>query len=795
MNNDRECSNLYHPLLGVLADQISEALIVLNESFHVVIFNQHAESLLNYPASLAIGSLFDEVCSKSNIDCFISKDQLIQNRKDTMFEFSSLIHKLPIKWQLHTAIIHSQWFYLMKTMQLEEKYRNETYQLETLIENTPCNLYWVDKHSKMIGCNQNVLTMLNMTREEFRGKTYEELSMLCNWPEGLGDKLKQDDMMVMRTGIPIIGKEDPPMPHADGSCSNFLTSRVPLRNQEGDIVGIAGISMDITALKEARAKAQAANQAKTEFIANMSHDIRTPLSGIVGMSELLKESAKNPEQQQYAEWINQCGEQLLDLLNGILDVASADHVSEYDIHRETFDLKQCLNDLIRLERPSTTLKGLHLQLNVDEEVPQYLISDRTKLHRILLNLLGNAIKFTDQGSITIEVKLLALKKEQALIHFAVIDTGIGIPKDQQDKVFDRFHRVNPSYKGIYTGHGVGLHIAQAYTRLLGSEIQLTSELGVGTTFFFDLWLPFSSNKDFIQSSNSNHTKQEHGNVLNTHFTQATQASIPRLLLVEDNHIALKMLENYATKCNCQFLSISDAEQALQLVQSQEFDLVITDIGLPGMSGDELAREIRSLESHHKKHPMPVIGLTAHADGEIKASCLKAGMNEIFSKPINLNQMHAILNTYLSSKNSIPTEKSEVTADSYGKLGLDLPDTEEELFTLDKYPLLDVDSAIKSIGNEETMHDILQLMMSEEIQHDINHLKSAHEQKDWETIEKLAHKMKGGAVYIGTVKMKYACQYLERYYKAGHRKQLELLYQQLINVVYATQQYISNWLKN
>ncbi|MBI2785028.1 MAG: PAS domain-containing protein [Legionella longbeachae] len=237
-----------------------------------------------------------------------------------------------LNWFTELIEIDNEGFFVLYTTNLgENEKQNEILRLETLIENMPSNVYWVDKNCLMIGCNQNVLAMLNMTSEQFRGKTYEELSSLCNWPEGLAQKLKNDDLHVLQTGQPIFGIEDPPLPHADGSFSNFLTSRVPLHNDFGEIVGVAGISVDISNLKKAREQAEIANQAKTDFIANMSHDIRTPLSGIIGMSEILVDSDINDQERQYALWVKESGEQLLKLLNGVLEVVSVGQMNTEDV--------------------------------------------------------------------------------------------------------------------------------------------------------------------------------------------------------------------------------------------------------------------------------------------------------------------------------------------------------------------------------------------------------------------------------------------------------------------------------
>jgi CheY-like chemotaxis protein/HPt (histidine-containing phosphotransfer) domain-containing protein len=346
--------------------------------------------------------------------------------------------------------------------------------------------------------------------------------------------------------------------------------------------------------------------------------------------------------------------------------------------------------------------------------------------------------------------------------------------------------VTPSSKGIYSGYGVGLHIALAYAKLLGGDIKLTSTPGVGTLFNFDLTFECLNNDLFHPKINTLSTlnkvyKEEEPSFMMNRLCQ--------VLIVEDNTVALKVAEAVASSTGCRVISAKDAEQALALVLSTDFDLILTDIGLPGMSGYDLTRAIRERESKHHKKSVPIIGLTAHAKSQAEKNCLQAGMNDVYSKPITVALMKDILLNYVVQNNASLAENKA----SYGHLGPDLPNTEAELFLLESYELLNIDKAIATIGNEDLVRQVMQLMISEEIDKDIAVINAAHVRGNWEEIEKFAHKMKGGAVYIGTVKMQYACQYLERYQKAGHTRLLEPLYQQLITVVHDTQNHIRAWL--
>nr|WP_232220593.1 histidine kinase dimerization/phospho-acceptor domain-containing protein [Legionella tunisiensis] len=289
-----------------------------------------------------------------------------------------------------------------------------------------------------MGCNDLQAKNARLSsRKDIVGKTNFDMP----WKDQ-AEELNKLNNLVMETGIPHTAEEYAVM--ANGMAI-YISQKVPLRNKNNEIVGVLGISLDITerkkmevALRRAKENAEVANQAKTEFIANMSHDIHTPLSGIVGMSKLLEKQVQDSEQKQYARWINESGEQLLELLKGVLDIVSADNIRESDVQEESFDLRKNIQDISQLVQPTVQMKKIQLHIEIDEAVPQHVITDGTKLHRVFLNLLGNAIKFTDKGSITIKIRVLANESDYVQLRFSIIDTGIGIPDELQVRIFDRF---------------------------------------------------------------------------------------------------------------------------------------------------------------------------------------------------------------------------------------------------------------------------------------------------------------------------------------------------------------------
>ena len=505
------------------------------------------------------------------------------------------------------------------------------------------HVYWISSH------DFTHIQYISPSYERIWGRPREELYFNPDlWITFLhpDDAISHHPIYQMAEKIKLLGEkarysENYRIIRPNGEIRWFMDNGFPLYDENGICFGVTGLAIDVTeqknaeiVLKIAKEAAESANRAKTAFIANMSHDIRTPLSGIVGLSALLEDSVQHPEQKQYAHWINESGGQLLGLLNGILDVVSAENVREDDLHEESFDLSQCIRDIVQLELPTTKLKHLDLRFEINEDVPAYIISDRTKIHRILLNFLGNAIKFTDAGHITIKVTCQAIDNHRAQLQFSVADTGIGIPLELQDSVFDRFYRASPSYKGTYTGHGVGLHIAQSYAKLLNGDITLTSQEGVGTTFYFNL-----SCKIGVDTA-------ERINTTSSTLCPSNKKS-PYILLVEDNPIAMKIVKSIVATAGCQLDAAVDGKQALELATSKTFDLIITDIGLPGISGHEFTRQFRTWETTRPQKPIPIIGLTAHARETAMKECLDCGMNDVFSKPMTPQMMQAIKEKYIN----------------------------------------------------------------------------------------------------------------------------------------------------
>lgn len=360
-----------------------------------------------------------------------------------------------------------------------------------IISYMPNNVYWLDRNCITQGCNNNILKLLDLKKlDEFVGINYDQMAKLAGWTEGQAQSFEKDDREVMETGVGKFNVEEPPLYNKEGEPIYYVSSRVPIFDDKGkEVIGVVGISVDITErkkyeqkLKEEKQRSEAANQAKTEFLANMRHDIRTPLSGIVGCAQIIQSQASNAKKvSEFAEDLVQSSDALLEFLNKVLEsikVASG----EIPLLKKKFDLHQALKLVIQLNQAKAAQKGLLLTLDYDKAIPAYVIGDPIRVQRIILELVTNALKFTQIGEVKLTVKLMKHESHQLVVKIVVSDTGIGIPIDKQQDLYTRFKRFVPSYEGIYSGVGLGLSIIKQFLDDLQAEIYLESQPKQGSSF-------------------------------------------------------------------------------------------------------------------------------------------------------------------------------------------------------------------------------------------------------------------------------------------------------------------------
>ena len=385
---------------------------------------------------------------------------------------------------------------------------------------------------------------------------------------------------------------------------------------------------------EMAAAADTANAAKSEFLANMSHEIRTPLNGIIGMTNLALDTKLTAEQAEYLETVKLSADALLNVISDILDFSKIE-AGKIELEAVAFSLTDCIEDALKTIRFRAKEKGLQLTCDIGPEVPPAVRGDPGRLRQVLLNLLGNAIKFTDEGEVGVKVLADVIEEKAAKFHFIVSDSGVGIAPDKADMIFESFNQADASTTRHYGGTGLGLTISRCLVGMMDGRLWVESQLGVGSRFHFTVRLILQGVKmPIVDPLVTGYTLRDRGDCLRG----------LRILLAEDNRVNQKIAIRLLEKRGHHPVLAATGKEALEALARASFDLVLMDVHMPDMDGIEATMAIREKEKTTGLH-QPIIAMTALAMKGDRERCLAAGMDGYLSKPIDLQQLENVLAAY------------------------------------------------------------------------------------------------------------------------------------------------------
>lgn len=620
-----------------LFEMLREAAFLIDaHNLKIIEYNSMAKALFGLSHQHIKGIPFSEFFrdfSEFNIELFLKKSEHQSNIVDEAEIFIAPDTRYFIEISTNINYIDGDKHYTIilknttKRKLAEKETEDAKERAEQLLRLTPSAVFTVDANKKVTSWNNKAEQITGYSKEEMIGS---ECIIFAKEPcaENCG--------LFCENAKPVYLKECKILTKS-GEYRSILKNADLIKDSKGNIIGGIESFEDISEIKNtqqelilARREAEKANQSKSEFLANMSHEIRTPIHGVLGLAELISQTPLNNVQTDYIENIKNSTYTLLDLINDILDFSKIES-GKTTLQEQPFDLYKTIDLAHQILSPRIFNKEVSLNNIIMPDVPRLIFADEIKIRQILLNLLGNSVKFTLAGEIS---TLVEFNKEKQQISISVIDTGIGIDIEKHQQIFEKFVQADGSTARSYGGSGLGLSIALSNAKLMNGNISVNSTPGLGSKFVFVF--PFKSPGDITLSDTSETLQQPAGFLFNP--------ADKKVLVVEDQRINLLVLSEGLKKHGFQVFSAVNGSEALNMCRQNQFDVIFMDIHMPVMDGYQAAKQIRLIENSSKT--VPIIALSADALIETIEKCKQSGMDDYVSKPFSLKQLIEKLNKHL-----------------------------------------------------------------------------------------------------------------------------------------------------